>query len=211
MVTWFALVLLAAALVAALMGLTGLVLFIVGLVKKRTGLWVTGLVMGLGVLLLAMAGVAALFFLGVRSTQHTATGVQARAVLAPSPGDEAAARDYYWEATGLELPAEAHCSRFSFAAGGSAGWISMRLDVPPSYGRVLEAEFARVAEIRLEEVLPWGTTEESWPWDVGRAPGMSHFRKTRTDDEGNTHTTTLAFDEATGTLYCAIVIRVPGP
>lgn len=214
MVTWLGLVVLAAVLVGALVGGTGLVLFIVGLAKKRTGLWVTGLVMGLGALLLVVVGVAAMFleFRFVQRGSYAATRVEARTVRARSQGAEADARDYYSEATGLELPAEAHCSSFSFAAGGSVGWISMRLDVPPAYGRVLEAEFERVDEIRLEEVLPpGGTPGDSWAWDVGAAPGMSHFRKTRTDDEGNTHTTTLAFDEATGTLYCAIVIRVAGP
>lgn len=72
--------------VMLVLGITGLVLFIVGLVRKRVGMWVTGLVMGVVVLMLLLVLGAAAFW--VATPTSVATPPRARAMpTIPGPDD----------------------------------------------------------------------------------------------------------------------------
>ncbi len=82
--TWGVIALLMAGVVLAL-GITGLALFIVGLVRKRVGMWVTGLVMGVAVVLLIFVLMGAAFLVARPVAVRTPPPV-ARTFAVPSTG-----------------------------------------------------------------------------------------------------------------------------
>jgi len=131
-------------------GLLGIVLFIVGLVKKKPAMWGSGIAIGiLGMLALAV-GAGMLMYLGVRtaSTQQVAL---ARAQVAKS--FLAAQSAPFKERTGLDLPpgTRVESSISGTDAGGTTQVIGLYLLVQPDFDEFLADNFTKA---KWQDVAP---------------------------------------------------------
>jgi hypothetical protein len=121
--------------------LLGIVLLIVGLVKKKPALWGSGIAVSvLGLMALAV-GAGMFVFLGIRTGQTQAPAVRARAASKTMVQG-------FQEATGLPLPAGVSITRrviHSSSAGpnGSTRVIIIHMSVPEDFDGFLAANFKK--------------------------------------------------------------------
>jgi len=119
----------------------GIVLFIVGLVKKKPALWGSGIAVGVLSLMVLVVGAGMLMFVAMPVARTRAMTVQARAA-------SVAMANGFQEATGLPLPDGAsitRCKRCSSSAGpnGSTRVIITHMSVPEDFDGFLAANFKK--------------------------------------------------------------------
>ena len=114
-------------------------------------------------------------------------------------------KHWFLKGTGLALPAEVR-----FIAGkNTSAWLSdiyLKLQVPPSYQEVLNSNLKQVAQAP-SFALP--SNMEAWPaWGMD-GKDFVYYSKTTGDVDRGGFISHLAFDQATGTLFCHFVEYTP--
>jgi len=139
--------LLLAVAVPMLGGIAGLVLFIVGLVRKRPAMWGSGLGLGLGSIVILFVAMGFAMFTGLRSTRVATRAVRRQALVAAQQAASAPTTvgGLLQQFTGQALPASVSASRVvsSSAAStdGNVTFYGARLAVPRNFGNYLGEPF----------------------------------------------------------------------
>ena len=197
-----ALLIVAFILLTGLFVVAGVVVLIVGLVKKRERMWKRGLALAAIALavLLGLAGVGAI------KAAEKAYGFFSGPLIAPP--SEAETRDMFKSATGLTVPADAKClnvrsdTTWSFGAGGMS-YFSMKLAAPPQLKAALKAKFKpadgtpdelMAISAERQKLLPW--------WNVAEMKGMTCYEgESEPGSDGYYWTVTFAFDDERPIIY----------
>jgi hypothetical protein len=186
--------------VAGMAFLTGAVVFIAGLVKKRTRMWKTGLVLALASLLALSGGAGWGLY---RAASKVAQVWQALT----GPPTESEMRELFRDATDLELPADARCLDgrvdISYAFGtGFMAVVFLKLEVPEAFKQTLRTRFELKGS--ADEHMALGEEQRGatpW-WDPGELKGMTCYQgNSKPGPDGYYFDTMVAFDEARPVVY----------
>ena len=192
-------------------GLLGIVLFIVGLVKKKPVMWGSGIVIGLLGLLALPVGMGMLWYLSSRAPKRMMAG-QAMAV--KSMATQAMP---FKERTGLDLPpgtvAVGRCSgNFVSDQDGQTQFVMLDLAVQPDFDNFLIANFTKA---KWQDVAP--TFQADRANDQSFLPGdsqlqaMSLYSLINLPDSNSpeTVTTVVAHDASAHQAWMVSVEKAP--
>ncbi len=182
---------------AVLLGITCVVLIIVGLVKRRKALWITGLV-GLVVPILLVAGGGSLAAYLVYATGREV----AEEVAAISEGSEEKMFKWFRWSTGVTLPAETE-----YIGGYRATYwrdtYYLKFRVPRGFKELLIPHFKEVHwDLVRDRLMP----PRDWDaglgfWDISLMRGKPCYQRVYKDITDTTFESLLVHDEATGLVY----------
>lgn len=188
--------------------LLGIVLFIVGLVKKKPALWGSGIAVTVLVLLVFVVGAGMLMFFGIRkaSTQTMARVQSIQAMQAQSQALRNAPALDFPATTGLDLPDGVSVTRTTVSLSASAGadgqtLVSIcRMSVPADFDEFLAANFTKTQWSTVAPTFQTGRLgDQSFLPSASQLQAMSLYVLTHrtAPDSPVTFTTAVAHDAGT--------------
>ena len=204
-----AFILLAAAAAVVVLALLagGVVLLILGISRKRTGLWVTGLVIVLLIPVLLLPAFGMLIFFQARVTRQTqATWAQ----VAVSTQDGFRHIEFQM-CTGIEPPqatAIPHSTTLLTDEGRERYYF--RLESGDGLPGLLATHFTPATwdDLKAHMSTPDGPAgDEGW-WDPEKMKHLACYRRTYTDEFNTTYEIYAAFDKA-GNVLCLLAVEQP--
>ena len=201
------LLLLCAVAIPLLAGAAGIVLFVVGLVKKKPALWGSGIALGVTSLVAVTVGIGMVMWTGFRTarTMSRQTMVRARTALAEVVADMDG-NAAFQTCTDLTLPESAKVTYFdSFTGPPPAGQSLYFFQVRASEGMTefLTAHFAEISWADARDVMTGDETRMITSWSLPDGKTMRCYRRThrdKPDDRGRT-VTHVAYDPNAGIAY----------
>lgn len=193
-------------------GLTAIVLFVVGLVKRRPAFWATGLILGV-VDLVAMVLSVMMPFLAPVS----------RVVVPPPALPTARIVSTFEECTGLPLPEDASVRGGATAVDSLAGTKDclLALTVPGDFDAFLDANFKKATWQEVSPALTGSMAIGHQMWTLKDVQGAACYTLTCSGGESpggpatgpeadGTWTTAIAYDAKTGQAYFVSARRPAG-
>jgi len=197
MVAMWVLLLVGLIVLAALVA--GVTLLIVGLARRRTGVWVAGVVLGVVSVAAMVAGIG----LAVRKAVQARRTVFLRAATA-------AAAPIGWEfeeCTGVPLPDDAVVTWGMPLPTGRGVTHFARLEVPEGFRATLERDFTPASwdDVKDHVRLPgeMGPIVEQAEWGPADVKTPRCYRKTHADEFGMTYESYLVYDADEGCVHFA--------
>ena len=196
-------------------GIASVVLFIVGLVKRRAAIWATGLVLGVVVVVMMVVG-GAMFFMASAVSVTAAPGSTPTTptLVTASPIST------FEECTGLPLPSGAGVrsgmTSSNSGSGGSTKECALVLTVPADFGAFLDANFKKATPQEASAALTGPKAPKHGMWAAKDVQGLVYYTLTRSGGDAGgaeatqTWTTTIAYDARTGRAYVVGVRKDAG-
>ena len=187
------------------LGVTGVVLFIVGLVKGRTALWATGLAMGVAALLMGVAAAVVGGVFAFRSARMLTPPKIARLA-------SAASRQSFQACTGLALPpgvTVGHRATVTYGLPADETFVLRKMTVPKDFAAFLEANFTQATWQDVSAALTCKEVASHHIWRDADVEGKAYCTRVWPADPNADRpwTTSIAHDKAAGTAYCVSIRR----
>ncbi|HUT01832.1 MAG TPA: hypothetical protein VM031_05220 [Phycisphaerae bacterium] len=208
MTSYTPVLLLLGAMVPLLAGTAGIVLFIVGLVKKKPAMWGSGLALAVVSFLIVAVGLGALFFVGVRGAQTASRRAVARAPQVAVAEIARQPQTVFATCTGLELPADimvvADGGRYS--RSGQTNHY-MKLLTSDAFGTFLAEHFAEATWADVRDAMATDEARSFAFWDLAGGESMRCYRRTYRSPTAapGSIVTYVAHDPNTHTAYVVSV------
>jgi phosphotransferase system glucose/maltose/N-acetylglucosamine-specific IIC component len=193
-------------------GILGIVLFVVGLVKKKPAMWASGIVIGLLGLLALPVGMGMLWYLSAGRGSTPMMGGQATAVKSV-----AAQTSPFKERTGLDLPPGTVAvgrgsGNFVSDQDGQTQFVMLDLAVQPDFDEFLAANFTKAKWQDVAQTFQAGRSQIATflPGD-DQLQNMSLYVLTNQPDSNSpsTVTTVIAHDAGADRAWMVSVEKTP--
>ena len=186
-------------LVPLLGGAAGIVLFVVGLVKKKPALWGSGIALAVVSLMVVVVGVVAAGFLTFRSSARATQTMVARA-------SAAGQNDSFRNCTGLDLPAGTRIvasHKVTYAPPASQSCYFLKLRTSPAFETLLEEHFHDAAWRNVRKTLTAEPTASIELWTPADLRDKAYYTRTHRDRPGapDRMETIVARDPNTSVAY----------
>ena len=187
-------------------GITGIVLFVVGLVKKKPAMWGSGI--GLAVLsaVIFVIGVGAAFYLGFRAAAQTAGQAAARAAAMQRAVAAATDSRAFRTCTGLELPEGTlvwGATEVTGSPPASQTYYYLRLQVSPAFRALLREHFQQADWKDVRGTLTSEPTASVDLWTPADLRDKTYYTRTYRAPGGapDRTVTTIIHDPNAGVAY----------
>ena len=195
------------AMIPLLTGAAGIVLFVVGLVKKKPAMWGSGIALGVVSLIIVVIGTGMAFWFGYRSarsaSRRTLTRARQAAAVATAQEDP---RAMLQTCTGLAIPGnitvtDARTLTQPPPAGQSVYY--MRLHVPAEAGGFWPTHFVEASWSDVEDAMTGKQARSISFWDIADAQGKRCYRRTHRSNPSDPDrmVTHVAYDPNAGVAY----------
>jgi len=193
-------------------GLLGIVLFIVGLVKKKPAMWASGIAVAVLGLLVFTVGAGALMYLGARSASTRMLAVRAAAVKSM-----AVQNTPFKKRTGLDLPPGTDIGGQSSRSivsdqGGTTRFVMLQMAVPSDFDVFLTTNFRKAQWPDVVPTFQAGRVNDQFflPGDA-QLQAMSLYVLTNPPDSNSsaTVTTAVAHDAGANQAWMVSVEKAP--
>jgi len=187
-------------------GIAGIVLFIVGLVKKRASLWGSGIALAVVSALVLVVGVVFAGFLAFRSSTTAAMRVAATARMNQQAASQAVHHFAFTTCTGLDLPDGALVLGVRNVLGpppASRDYYLLKLQAPAAFETLLKKHFAPATWPDVRETLtsePTASTDLWRPADLRNRTYYTRMVRDAPPARGR-RVTTVAHDPNAGVAY----------
>lgn len=194
--------------VVLLLFIAGITLFILGMVRRRRGLWIAGLALFLVVLTVFGLLVFGFWAFSDAPAMPTPTGQPATGVTAAaSITTSRQLRDWFADATGgLQLPEDVtpiSSDLHFYPTAGGPDIVSVqcvKASASESLEPILAEGFAKIAWEDARTYLGAGSDGLAASWGTRDVVGAEHYRR-RGSDAPSMWTTYVAYDKAAGRAY----------
>jgi hypothetical protein len=191
-------------------GILGIVLFVVGLVKKKPAMWGSGIVIGLLGLLALPVGMGMLWYLSSRAPTRMMAGQGA--ITVKSMATHAMP---FKERTGLDLPNGTQVigrgsGSFTADRDGTAQFVMLYLAVQPDFDDFLAANFTKANWQDVAPTFQTGRSRIALPGDA-QLQAMSLYSLVNPPDANSpaTVTTVVAHNAGANEAWMASVEKTP--
>jgi hypothetical protein len=202
-------------------GVAGIVLFIVGLVKRRPAMWATGLVLGAMAMLMMLVAVGGAMFVAMPIAVTAVPGTTATSptLLTTMPASPVVST--FEECTGLALPSGAGVQRgmtsSSSSSGGQTKDCLLALTVGSDFGAFLDANFQKATWQQVSSALAGPLAVSRGMWTPKDVQGVAYYTLTHSGGDAaagpeatQTWTTAVAYNAKTSQAYVVSVGKKAG-
>ena len=181
-----------------LVAIAGLVLLIVGIVRRKPGMWGSGIVIMVLALLLLVGAAVAGVYVGVRKAKHSVVTIADQMSRTAAEVDETR---WFQMCTGLALPEGVFLPSASADIDPSPGQESryyLHMEVPRTFGAFLDEHFTKADWPDVKDAL---ATNESWGLTEPGAMSFYTLNYRRMPNDPYHMATYIAYDQTGGLAY----------